>query len=279
MVETQQLHEITLLGRVLLTCQVRVLTGLHIGGGSSEMAIGGVDNIVVRDPLTQQPYLPGSSLKGKMRSLAEKLRGLRQNRPIGNSRIHSCSSKESTNNPQPVAVACDVCQVFGLPGEEDISMPTRLLVRDAFLTQESVQALGRLRTELPFTEVKWEAAIDRITSVATPRQMERVPAGVVFGPVELVYSCYQPQDVERFHLVPVALRLVEDDYLGGLGSRGSGRVRFEGIRLTARAREHYGQGAVALPAREHPSVDDLLARWGEVQGWVRDALRLAQGAG
>jgi CRISPR-associated protein Csm3 len=254
-------------GRIFLQGAVRAVSGLHIGGAAGALAIGGVDQPVVRNPLNNQPYLPGSSLRGKMRSLSEKFLGLPFNRPIGGVRIHSCRTTESYRT-------CDLCQVFGVPGSErgqaDFGGPTRLLVRDIPLAPETVQQLEALETDLPYTEIKWEAAIDRVTSAAVPRQQERVPAGAVFAPLDLVYSVYEPGDVERFRLVLQALALVEDDYLGGQGSRGAGRVRFEGLTLAVRSRPRYADevrwdGGGAAPA-------DLLARWDALKAWLSQQL-------
>ncbi|HYO49688.1 MAG TPA: type III-A CRISPR-associated RAMP protein Csm3, partial [Chloroflexia bacterium] len=209
-------------------------TGLHIGGASSTLSIGGVDNVVIRDALTGQPYIPGSSIRGKMRSLSEKLTNRVQNQPIGQGvRIHVCK--------EPAEYAtCEVCPIFGIPGELQASGPTRLKVRDVFLTPDSVQEMSRLRTELPFTEIKWEATIDRVTSAAVPRQMERVPSGAVFGPFQFVYSIHDIEDVARFAYVIRAMELVEDDYLGGQGSRGSGQVAFTDLKLQVKTRDDYG---------------------------------------
>jgi len=212
-------NEVTLLGRLFVRGAVEVVTGLHIGGGAGALAIGGVDNPVIREGLTQRPYLPGSSLKGKMRSLAEKATGAAQTFSIGRDvRVHVCQTSEGYQT-------CRVCPVFGTLGQQAFSRPTRLLARDAFLSPESVERLERARTDLPFTEVKWEAAIDRVTSAATPRQVERVPAGAVFAPFELVYSVYEAADLERFRWLAGMMKLLEDDYLGGLGSRGGGKIQ------------------------------------------------------
>ena len=230
---------VNLFGRIFVECEIEARTGLHIGGAESSLAIGGVDNVVIRDPLSNQPYVPGSSLKGKMRSQMEKFHGLPQNRRIGQVTIHTC------DDPADYA-GCVVCHIYGLPGEIGFSTSTRLVVRDVPLTEESVAALSTARTDLPFSEVKWEVAIDRVTSAATPRQMERVPAGAVFGPSEMVYSIYGPDDVDRFANVVEGMQLLEDDYLGGSGSRGSGKIAFRGIRVYARARGAYRE------ARDYP---------------------------
>ncbi|MBN1933082.1 MAG: type III-A CRISPR-associated RAMP protein Csm3, partial [Anaerolineae bacterium] len=163
---------ITLHGRIILSGHVRAVSGLHIGGSPGALAIGNVDMPVIRDAVSGRPYIPGSSLKGKMRSLAEKLIGATQNRNIGKDvTIHVAESREQYDRYW-------VNPVFGVPGEVkfDVPAPTRLVVRDVPLDWDSAAELLNAKTDLPYTEVKWEAAIDRVTAAATPRQMERVPA-------------------------------------------------------------------------------------------------------
>jgi len=173
---------IQLKGRIFLKFNIKTVTGLHIGGSETGIEIGGIDKVVIRDPLTNRPYIPGSSLKGKIRSLLEKYLGLPLNRPIGHTYIHSCGKGDEKKYPD-----CHVCQIFGVPGEVEFATPTRLVVRDVHLTDESARILTeQARTDLPYTEVKTEVAIDRVTSAANPRRIERVPAGASFGPAELV---------------------------------------------------------------------------------------------
>ncbi|RLC85026.1 MAG: type III-A CRISPR-associated RAMP protein Csm3 [Chloroflexi bacterium] len=248
-----------LYGRVFIKCEIETKTGLHIGGAESSLSIGGVDNVIIRDPLSNRPYIPGSSLKGKMRSQMEKFHGLPQNRRIGQVTIHTCQNGGDYAN-------CVVCHIYGLPGDSDFSTSTRLVVRDVQLTKKSVKKLGSAKTDLPFSEVKWEAAIDRVTSAATLRQMERVPAGAVFGPVELVYSIYEQADVARFENVVEGMQLLEDDYLGGSGSRGSGKVAFRSIKLTAKSRANYRQGQDY--ERTFDTLDDLAAALPAVMEWI-----------
>ena len=146
--------QIELKGRVFITFDIRAASGLHIGGSDAGIEIGGVDKTVIRDPLTNRPYIPGSSLRGKMRSLLEKYHGLSQNQRIGQGYIHTC--KNSTDYAQ-----CDVCQVFGVPGEHDFGTPTRLIVRDVQMTGATAEALEKSgRTDLPYTEAKTEVSID-----------------------------------------------------------------------------------------------------------------------
>lgn len=232
---------IKLEGRIFVTFTIQALTGLHIGGTETGIEIGGVDKTVIRDPLTNMPYIPGSSLKGKMRSLLEKRRGLKQNQRIGQGYIHSCGAEKADNSKDDYA-GCDICQVFGVPGERDFATPTRLFVRDVPLSKTSAKMLNETnRTDLPYTEVKTEVSIDRVTSAANPRQMERVPAGAEFGEGQMVYSLYSgddcslQKDQQRFRVLLEGLQLLEDDYLGGLGSRGSGRVCFRQINVCFRS--------------------------------------------
>ena len=222
-------EKVDLYGRIFVRGKIKAITGLHIGGSPATLAIGGVDNPVIRDTLTGRPYIPGSSVRGKMRSLWEKMTGVEQNWSIGKGvKIHVCEKR-------PDYERCPVCQIYGVPGQLEASFPTRLVVRDAFLSEDSERELRlQAKTDLPYTEVKWEAAIDRVTSAAVPRQMERVPAGAVFDGFEMVFSVYEEGDLERFINVFEAMQLLEDDYLGGQGSRGSGKILFKDLSVSCR---------------------------------------------
>jgi len=260
-------------GRVFLAYELRALTGLHIGGSAGGIAIGGLDNPVIRDPLTNRPYVPGSSLKGKMRSLLEKHYGKEPNRRIAQTWIHVCENGEDYK-------ICQVCQVFGVPAELDYgNTPTRLLVRDLFLSDESAELLDGLSLDRPYTEIKTEVSIDRISAQANPRSVERVPAGAVFGPGEFVYTIYEGDnladpktDVERLAVVFEAMNLLEHDYLGGMGSRGSGKVQFENIRISLRAGPNYFKAEV--PIAEAKGVSELIAKKEEILSKIRAALGL-----
>ncbi len=268
--------QIQLRGRVFLGFTVETLSGLHIGGSDSGIEIGGVDKTIIRDPLTNRPYIPGSSLKGKMRSLLEKYDGRVQNQRIGQGYIHSCQDLDEYRT-------CPVCQVFGVPGERGFSLPTRLVVRDVHMSGNEAQRIAQqARTDLPYTEVKTEVSIDRVTSAANPRQMERVPAGTCFGPAELVYSIYggsdcdPAADVERLATLLTGLQLVEDDYLGGLGTRGSGRVRFTGFQVRLRSQANYLGEPEAVGKDCYASLADLAGDLATIQRAVRTKLGLAE---
>jgi CRISPR-associated protein Csm3 len=245
---------VDLYGRVFVRSKIKAITGLHIGGSPTALAIGAVDNPVIRDFLTGRPYIPGSSVRGKMRSLWEKMTGVLQNQSIGRDvSIHVCQKRQDYER-------CPVCQIYGVPGQLEASFPTRLVVRDAFLSEESERELReQAKTDLPYTEVKWEAAIDRVTSAAVPRQMERVPAGTIFDGFELVFSVYDEGDLKRFLDVFEAMQLLEDDYLGGQGSRGSGKILFQNLSVSCRARNSYGHEEpwAAMPIAEKEDTSQV----------------------
>jgi CRISPR-associated protein Csm3 len=262
------MSDINLYGRIIITTDIEAVTGLHIGGSSVGLEIGGLDKAVIRNPLTNQPYIPGSSLRGKMRSNMEKTLGLRQNNKIGQVIIHTCKKPEEYN----ANGGCPVCHVFGVPGEVEATGPTLLVVRDVALTAASANALEKIKTDLPFAELKTEVAIDRVTSAATPRTLERVPAGAVFGPAELVFSIYNRADFARLKYVLQALQLVEDDYLGGSGSRGSGKVRFTNINVTARTAKDYADVQSFEAEKRFESLQALMQKFDALNAWAQGAI-------
>jgi len=209
--------------------KIKLLTGLHIGSGNTEMHIGGVDNLVVKHPYTNEPYIPGSSLKGKIRSLLEYLYGL----PVYSENNGGITShKILTNNKIPKEVkekAEIILRLFGLSGAgEDILKiigPTRVAFADCFLDENYIK---KLKDEnLPFTEIKAENRINRITGTAEhPRFIERVPAGAEFK-FQVTLKIYQPEDEQLLNILLTGMKLLELDYLGGSGSRGYGRIKFE----------------------------------------------------
>ncbi|GAA6735075.1 type III-A CRISPR-associated RAMP protein Csm3 [Thermus oshimai] len=198
-------------------------TGLRIGASQENVAIGDLDNPVIRNPLTEEPYIPGSSLKGKLRYLLE----------------WSLGGEYVTNNPQNRHVYASpdpkdpVARIFGLaPADtpEGVAQergPTRLLVRDAYLTEDSKRELERVAARGGlYTEIKQEVFIPRLGGNANPRTTERVPAGARFG-VEMTYRVLDALDEEYFKKYLLkALKLLELDGLGGHISRGYGQVFF-----------------------------------------------------
>ena len=183
-------------------------TGMHIGGSSDFSAIGAVDSPVVRDTLTCLPLIPGSSLKGKMRYLLAKElnNGILLNEP---------------NNDQD-----EILRLFG-SSEKDKIRRARLKFNDIKLSN-----LAELETfNVSSTEVKFENTIDRKTAVANPRQIERVIAGSKFD-FEIFYNLDDIKEVEKdFENIKQGFDLLEFDYLGGHGTRGSGRIAFENLSV------------------------------------------------
>jgi len=273
---------IQLTGRIFLTFDIKTKSGLHIGGSDEGIGIGGVDKTIIRDPLSNQPYIPGSSLRGKIRSLTEKYLGLKQNKKIGKIFIHTCGANARTDEEKKRAAKeyqqCAVCQVFGVPGEAGFSTPTRLIVRDVQMSDDSAERLRDIRTDLPFTEAKTEVAIDRVTSAASPRQMERVPAGVTFGEAEMVYSLYNGAgcdagtDLNRFKTVVTGLQLLEDDYLGGLGSRGSGKVALKNIKVAIKTQSNYDERQTVAT---YDKLTALATDFDNLKGKIQSAMGIA----
>ncbi|MBC7926658.1 MAG: type III-A CRISPR-associated RAMP protein Csm3 [Bryobacteraceae bacterium] len=240
--------ELKLIGKLILEADLTCETGLHIGAGKGSMEIGGADNPVVKDAFGR-PYIPGSSLRGKLRSLLEHSSGLTSpaelvylSRRKGQEvRIHQSDRPDD-----------EICILFGRnPGrmervsgeamESRTATPSRLTVYDAPLEAESITQQMRENLDDEITEVKSENAVDRLTSQANPRTLERVPAGARFR-IRLVMDILCEPDRELVPRVAEALRLLEDDALGGGGSRGSGRVRLSNVRLAWRNRNFYTQG-------------------------------------
>ena len=205
-------------------------TGLHIGAGDSEMHIGGIDNSVIKHPITQSPYIPGSSLKGKIRTLLEWRSGAVQNAPL--------TVKDITKNPEEVK---NILRLFGISGDTKNSEQevaeigvSRLAFWDCALDSDWEKAI-RDDNQL-LTEAKSENTIDRITSTAgNPRQTERVPAGAEFD-FKLMLRQFEGDKPELLELVLKGLKLLELDSLGGSGSRGYGKVTFTKLTVDGNAR-------------------------------------------
>src|SRR4029077_12627333 len=120
--------------------------------------------------------------------------------------------------------------------------PARLAAYDAPLDLDSITPQMRENLDDELTESKSENPVDRIPSQANPRTLERVPAGARFK-VRFVMDVLCEEDALLFTRVVEGLRLLEDDALGGGGSRGSGRVRFANLKLTWRGKAYYSEGA------------------------------------
>ncbi|HPM06626.1 MAG TPA: type III-A CRISPR-associated RAMP protein Csm3 [Treponemataceae bacterium] len=198
---------------------IEVLTGLHIGAGNEAIEIGGLDNQVIKNPKNNEPYIPGSSLKGKMRFISE----WSEDKIDINGGVHNCNEEN-----------CSICTVFGsLKATEKGRGPTRLIVRDANL-------IGDFDPE-KMLEVKYGTAIDRITGTAkggSLRNIERVTPGTCFS-FEIVYRVLDMgnndiRDEDNFSLVVKSLIGLENDTLGGSGSRGCGKIAFKNIEVESK---------------------------------------------
>lgn len=214
----------------LLTGTLILKTGLHIGAGDTEMRIGGTDNPVVKNPLDGQPYIPGSSLKGKVRSMLEWQLGLVT---IANGNPFSFLHLRNQDTP----AARDLLRLFGgAPGGEVENLareigPTRLAFWDCALNADWLEK-ARKRNLLT-TEAKSENTIDRIAGKAVhPRFTERVIAGAEFD-FRLTLKVMDEEDL--LDLLLRGLKLLEADSLGGSGSRGYGKIAFSGLMLDGRS--------------------------------------------
>jgi CRISPR-associated protein Csm3 len=254
-----------LIGKLILEGELHCETGLHIGAGKGSLEIGGADNPVIKDSFGR-PYVPGSSLRGRLRALLEHADGLvspeelvylsrRRGQEV---RIHQSDRPDD-----------EICLLFGRsPGRmERVSgeaiegaqaTPARLTVYDAPLDLDSITTQMRENLDDEITEVKSENAIDRLTSQVNPRTLERVPASARFH-IRMVVDILCEEDKTLVSRLAEGLRLLEDDSLGGGGSRGSGRVRFANLRAAWRGREYYAKGAAETELVASAGTGELLA--------------------
>lgn len=199
-----------LVKKIKLQYTLELLTGLHIGGNSENVEIGGIDLPVIKLAIkNNEPYIPGSSLKGKLRCLLEQVKG---------------ATKVGGNS--------EVNELFGITENKELgtkNKPSKLIVRDAMLDEDTkTLLLNSPNLDMPYTEAKWENTIKRVEGTAEhPRQIERVPAGAKFN-IEFIINVWDTDnDGEKLvKLLKDGICLLENDYLGGSGSRGYGQVRF-----------------------------------------------------
>ena len=204
-----------LVKKIKINTSITLITGLHIGGNSENVEIGGIDNPVVKlASKGDVPYIPGSSLKGKMRCLLEQAAGAPK-----------------------VGLDAKVNNLFGITeskANNTENQPSKLIVRDAMLSDDSKKMLLDCdNLDMPYTENKFENVIDRVKGIAQhPRQTERVPAGAEFN-AEFIINVWDDDDEqELMALFEKGIRLLENDYLGGSGSRGYGQIKFGEMKKT-----------------------------------------------
>ena len=230
-------------GHIIISGVISCHSGIFIGGADDTLQIGGIDKSIIRNPLTDEPYIPGSSLKGKLRSITEKIVTDAANNPLRANRHGGDRDKKVWRHECDdfnAAKKCPLCRIFGATGsgtDENNNYPGALLVRDSSLFNPE----GLLEDGLHITETKMENAIDRLTSAAHPRTFERVPAGAEFE-FEMIYrietlepdatpekgnlsvdSARVKEDVTN---LLTAMDILEKDGIGGNISRGYGRIEF-----------------------------------------------------
>lgn len=212
---------------IILKGKIECLTGLHIGGSKEKLEIGGVDSPVLRNPQTSYPYIPGSSLKGKLRSLLEF--SIPSALLINGGKLGDVSQHEQ------------IVRLFGIGADEKDKAKekdslykvgtTRLIIRDCNPDETTIKMWKNMDSELLYTEYKPENTIDRLTSAANPRFIERVVAGSFFN-FEIIYGVYEMSENETDKIkedlknLLTALRLLENNFLGKSGTRGYGQVKF-----------------------------------------------------
>ena len=235
---------IKLLGYVKIYGEIEAVTGLHIGGTADAIDKGGIDSPVIKNPITNEPYIPGSSLRGRMRCLLEKKNGQpleEMATGIWMEMYKDDKKGDAEDGNKKKAKDSEVCRVFG---NAHTGLPSILIVRDALYTEETKKN-GYIESDLPVTEAKMEIAVDRITAQALPRTIERVPSGARFN-FSMVYRVQQdenhpnPTDILEKDLKNIldALKDIEEfDGLGGNTARGHGQVKFHLKPLQVRALE------------------------------------------
>jgi len=236
--------------------KLRIITGLHIGGSDDTMKIGGIDSSVIKREIFAnsdgtinydgsgkkliEPYIPGSSLKGKVRSLLEHSFGLirEQKKLWENHQNNKKSKKVGSVIDSEFIKDCDddllnkkanlIITLFGeSAGSGDIKNTkiTRAIFRDTFLTKESRKLY--LDDKISLSEEKAENTINRVSVTANPRFIERVPAGVEFDFEVVLREFDEDANLPLEDTLKLGLMLLQNDALGGGGSRGNGKIEFD----------------------------------------------------
>ncbi|HIQ48609.1 MAG TPA: type III-A CRISPR-associated RAMP protein Csm3 [Aquifex aeolicus] len=261
------------------------LTGLRIGGAKEEFDIGGVDNPVIKVPVSipgfyddgsdlpqGAPYIPGSSIKGKVRSLLEWALG-RVEKMYEKAEEEGKEDKIDFAGRPCTCGECEVCIIFGtgdaktydrlkkegkkLPG------PPRAKFFDAYPTKETLERLSEQLGEGIFTEIKTENQINRITSKANPRKVERVPAGAEFRG-RIVVDLFREEDEKLLKTLFKGLEMLENNFLGGYGSRGSGRVKFKELVIEFIPRNYYTGDGKKKEVGKYNSVQEIIDKFEEI---------------
>lgn len=202
--------------KIQITGKLELKTGMHIGGSSAFAAIGAVDAPVIKDIRTNVPMIPGSSLKGKLRTLL--------------ARAYNPDVRKPDDDVECLA------RLFGSAKKGNVRR-SRVLVADMLLENEAELRAHGLQS---MTEVKFENSINRATAVANPRQIERAVRGSRYE-LDIIYEIEEhtgekdKAEVEEEVLADMKVlaegfQLLQYDYLGGNGSRGYGKVVFQDLQ-------------------------------------------------
>ncbi|PSO08791.1 type III-A CRISPR-associated RAMP protein Csm3 [Candidatus Marsarchaeota G2 archaeon BE_D] len=280
------------------------VTGLLISAGRALGRIGGADVEPMSIEREYQciddkgqlklirvrvPYIPGSSLKGRMRSLLEVALGLPlyssdgkiwSHTPARTVQVNTNGDKITDAEFVEVLIDTELDRMFGygaFPMNEvyetlkknnsvdlmnnllPVLTPTLIQVDDFFPDNNLVCNIYReneLVTFDDFIEDKNENRLDRVTSAADPRTVSRVKPGVTFtGSISfLVYDKNFPKFKDYLNLLTKGMRLLEMTYLGAAGSRGYGRIKFSDISVSI----YDAQSGTDSVVGSYNSLDDLI---------------------
>jgi CRISPR-associated protein Csm3 len=289
---------LSLKGTVVIKYRLRLKTGLHIGGAKDAFEIGGIDNPVIKlsaelnlgDRIIPKgaPYIPGSSLKGKIRSLLEwsirEPKGLKGEVKTSVEYMYEKANGDRQKAGKPCDCGtCSICKIFGVSNvktleiiaEEDINKlpgPPRVEFSEAYPTEESINTLKQQLGEGLYTELKMENVLNRITSESMNlRTNERVPAGVEFEG-EITFDIYSEEDLELLSKLLQGLLQLENTYLGGSGSRGYGRIKFTELKVIARGQKYWEKGE-EIVVEQNKSLIDLRKDFDQLKERIFKALK------
>ena len=189
---------------------VESITGIHIGGNDQFSAIGAIDSPVIRDKMSDNPIIPGSSLKGKLRSLLA--------RQYNTGMVKDCNEDDVR-----------IKRLFGSSKKDEKGRiyASRLIFSDLML--DNAKELKEIGVSV--TEVKFENTINRLTAIANPRQIERAIRGSRYK-LNIIYNLENEAEFEEdMKSLKDGMRLLEYDYIGGHGSRGYGKIKFEKLEI------------------------------------------------
>lgn len=218
----------------IISCE----TGVHIGNSSDNIDIGGSDKPIIKDSINNLPFIPGSSLKGKLRVLLEL-----------NDYLSSESVKENQGKPSNSS-NCVATQIFGITSykganEEKalLKYPTRIIVRDSYPTDKTIKKWKNSEEVFGGAELKYENFVDRFNARSYLRTIERIPRGSEFD-FEIIFSVYEGDEEKNFIELLKSMKILEDNYLGGSGTRGYGKIRFNEINIIRRDLKYYKYGEI-----------------------------------